>query len=156
MALVTIPQGLTNLLPSSTSFAVFATTMRLLEGIPTGIAEVCVSTLVIRLFPNKHEFVQAEGIYFGVRSLLAVASPAAGGVLYTAGGFTLPYTVIGFLAVPVAIFLRFAMGNEGSSGTVKESAAITPLLRIPAVVGIHLGLFVSMMTMFSTPKPVVL
>jgi len=143
MAAITIPEGLTNLLNGSAAgFATYAISIRTLEGFPMGLVEVCTSVLIIRIFPDAEELASAESMFMGFRALVTLASPPLGGALYELGGFTLPYTMIGTVILIGAVILRFTLGQDASSGKVRQSnASVFTVLTYPGTLGCMLGIF---------------
>jgi len=103
-AVVAAPQGFANLLGTA-GFAACSMTFRVLEGIPYGIIEMSAGIMVNRGFPME-EVGPAFATVAQVRILTNSFSAATGGVLYTAGGFTMPYLVPSVLGCLFVLVLR--------------------------------------------------
>jgi hypothetical protein len=109
-AVVASPQGFANLTGSAGGFAAVALSFRIFEGIPFGFIETICVALINKSFPLD-ELGNALGTFMVVRSAVILLSAPLGGLLYTAGGFSLPYLVIGALAFLTVPLLRLLDKN---------------------------------------------
>ena len=85
--------------------------MRLVEGFATAITEVCAMTIIMRVFPLD-ELAGAYGALTMARTCASLAGHPAGGALYEAGGFVLPFLAGGVAITGAYIAARCGLAHE--------------------------------------------
>ena len=104
-SLSTLMFGLLHYIKDVNIFLVFAYTLRILLGMANAASFVSLLAALMTLYPNKvAKIVAATEFFFGIGYMLG---PALGGLLYSAGGFLLPFLVSGLTSLLVAISLKF-------------------------------------------------
>jgi len=124
-------QGLASLFDpgrqSEGPFLVTLITLRLIEGIPGSLTEMCANTMIMRSFPTK-ELPDANGIFIASRLFSQVIGNALGSTLYSAGGFPVPYMFGGLVLVAVYFVIRLTLAREDSmSHTPKNDSPLVIL-----------------------------
>uniref|UniRef100_A0A0K8SF02 Major facilitator superfamily (MFS) profile domain-containing protein n=2 Tax=Lygus hesperus TaxID=30085 RepID=A0A0K8SF02_LYGHE len=133
--------GVLPLIQDYTMFAVFCFIIRALEAVGASMYATASFVFVVEIFPDNISAVL--GILETAMGIGMSAGPAIGGVLYSVGGFGLPFYFLGsimILMIPITCsFLPTIQG--GSKGT--EHASFTKLFKIPAVAVIGLIVIVA-------------
>ena len=126
--LFAVVQGLCHLAKDSASFVAPLVVLRIIEGFPGIITEVCAQTMVMRAFPSK-ELPAALGAFMGLRQVGIMISFPLGGALYGAGGFGLPYFFGGCVLLIVYVAVYFTLAREPSMDKTPENRSVLFLLK---------------------------
>ena len=108
-SLCTLSFGFSHYINDVNSFLTLAYTLRIVLGIANAASFVSLLAALMTLYPNKvAKIVAATELFFGIGYMLG---PSLGGLLYSTGGFLLPFLVSGLVSLLVAISLVFAIPN---------------------------------------------
>ena len=100
-----------------------------------GIADVAawgaIISILLKLFPDKVSSILSwTEMFFGLGYMLG---PALGAFLYEAGGFTLPFVLVGSIGIVVATGLLFVIPNVKVDEKKKVSEKTLKLMDIAKV-----------------------
>lgn len=132
--IVTTAQGFAPLF-NATGFAVCLVVFRTLQGLPYGFIEASGGTQIFRAWPAE-EMPTASAVYYTVRGLVVTSSSPFGGLLYMAGGFSLPYVAIGLLSVICVPLLRTFHRSDEHLGVPSPFGSLGRAFCVPAVAAI--------------------
>jgi MFS family permease len=143
--LAAIGQALGGLLNDPLGFGTYMVILRILDGLSLGMSELCVMTLLFRLFDGA-EMGAANGLVMSVRMLMTLASPPLGGLLYNAGGFAAPFLFTGSLVISMVLLQRFFLFNNTTDafGPLQNSNILS-ILKLPAIISIIFAIAVAFM-----------
>ncbi|XP_022094181.1 MFS-type transporter SLC18B1-like isoform X2 [Acanthaster planci] len=116
-------------MPTDATFTAFSFAIRLLEGLGSSACATSTAAILAYTFPENvgmsmSLFETCAGVAFAV-------GPAAGGLLFEAGGFRVPFFVLGGAVLATVGASCFFMPDHGSEE--KQSGPIVQVLKIPAV-----------------------
>ena len=101
----------------TTPFLALSYFLRFLDGLADAAARSAVLSILITLYPTKVATVMSWAeMAFGFGSVLG---PAIGTALYGIGGFSLPFWVVGSLALLTAVCLAFVVPNVDASWSME-------------------------------------
>ncbi|KAL9988692.1 hypothetical protein ACROYT_G003166 [Oculina patagonica] len=142
---------------STTEFVVLSFLLRALSAFGGAAAETAVMSIVIEEFPDR------LGMTLGlIETFVGVGfslGPVLGGVLYTVGGFQLPFVVIGCSMIAVIPVLFCVLSRDGGVHSRKTpdqerfSFPIAKALKIPSVLMIVVC-FTTVGASIGYPKPI--
>jgi MFS family permease len=130
-----------SLVPDGPLFAAFCLTMRLIQGVGSALEETAAYAIIAEL-DQEH-----VTLYLGICEISTglgyMIGPPLGGFLFTAGGFSMPFIVLGLALVPAAALLHSYMPPSAyrvdkSEGEGKD-VPIRTLLRNPQVMVIAMA-----------------
>ncbi|KAI5716047.1 hypothetical protein M8J77_026534 [Diaphorina citri] len=131
-AVTAILFGFLDYVTAHNEFIIYSFIVRILESLGATAALIAAFSLTAACFPDSMAttFAALE-VFYG---LGYIVGPTIGGFLFSIGGFTLPFFVIGIatliIAVVVSLFIpAVESNNDRSEGQTK----ITQVLRVPAV-----------------------
>ena len=144
-SLCTLSFGFLHYINNVNSFLTVAYTLRILLGIANAASFVSLLAALMTLYPNKvAKIVAATELFFGIGYMLG---PALGGLLYSTGGFVLPFLVSGLVSLLVPISLVFAMPAarppENNKNVNNGSRGTPAMIQIPSVNIPLMGTFVA-------------
>ena len=103
IAMCTLVFGCLSYIEDLTLFLGLAYILRILSGMANAAAWGSLLAALISLFPNHvSKVVAASELFYGIGYMLG---PAIGAVLYSAGGFVLPFEITGGIAILVSILM---------------------------------------------------
>ena len=121
-------------LPAGWPFAAWCVTMRLIQGIGSALEETAMYAIIADL-DTEH-----VTLYLGICEISTglgyMIGPPLGGFLFSAGGFSMPFIVLGFAVAPAAMLLYSYMPPDAyrlSKGEEKADVPMRTLLRNPQV-----------------------
>ncbi|XP_077868040.1 LOW QUALITY PROTEIN: MFS-type transporter SLC18B1-like [Saccoglossus kowalevskii] len=123
--------GFLNNLDSRPVFVASCFIVRSVEAVGAAASTTASGAIVAKVFPNNTTLTLGILEAFGALGLML--GPPLGGYLYQAGGFFLPFTVLGGMAVLVTFFNFCILPNVKDEGAPK-SGSIIQLLKIPSVI----------------------
>eukprot|EP00908_Phaeocystis_cordata_P021199 Transcript_3544.p2 GENE.Transcript_3544~~Transcript_3544.p2 ORF type:complete len:452 (-),score=111.57 Transcript_3544:2546-3901(-) len=121
------------MMPDGMPFGSWCLSMRLLQGVGSAMEETAAYAIIADLDPENLSF------YLGITEISTglgyMVGPALGGWLFSVGGFTTPFLVLGLLLLPTAaiIYFRVPMVSRDVSKEVSDGKEVTihALLRNP-------------------------
>ncbi|XP_001627861.2 MFS-type transporter SLC18B1 isoform X2 [Nematostella vectensis] len=119
-------------MPNGSVFIVFCILLRIVSALGGSMADVAIFAIVAGEFPNSIGAVTGSMEVFS--GLGFMAGPPLGGVLFTAGGFRLPFIVMGasiLLSLPLVMFV-LPMPRETTSRESKGS--LLKVMKIPGII----------------------
>lgn len=110
--------------------------LRFLDGMADAASWGAVVSILMKLYPNKVSTIMSwTEMVFGLGYMLG---PALGSALYSAGGFLLPFIVVGSWCLVVAIALYFAIPNvkpdNSDRADTGKSLTLLGLLKSPTII----------------------
>jgi len=121
-------------LPAGLPFATWCFAMRLLQGIGSALEETAMYAIIADLDSEHVTF------YLGICEISTglgyMIGPPLGGFLFSAGGFAMPFVVLGLAVAPAAVLLHRFMPPEAyrlSKGEDKSDVSMRSLMRNPQV-----------------------
>lgn len=119
-------------LPAGLPFATWCFAMRLLQGIGSALEETAMYAIIADLDSEHVTF------YLGICEISTglgyMIGPPLGGFLFSAGGFAMPFVVLGLAVAPAAILLYRFMPPEAyrlSKGEDKSDVSMRSLMKNP-------------------------
>ncbi|KAI5704783.1 hypothetical protein M8J76_002683 [Diaphorina citri] len=123
--------GLLPQIRSNSEFAIYCFLVRGMEALGASAFSTASFVYVIHLFPDNVGAVL--GILETFVGLGMSIGPALGGILYSIGGFALPFYILGFLMILlVPVYLHVLPSVQGSQN-VHQTTSLFKLLKIPSV-----------------------
>ncbi|CAH3114199.1 unnamed protein product [Porites lobata] len=123
--------GFCDSLSDTTIFTVFCFLLRTTSAIGGAAAETSCMSILIEKFPNNVGAVTgAAETFTGIGFSLG---PALGGFLYSAGGFKLPFIVMGCAMISTIPAIAALLQKQAVEETREESTSFFKALRIPGV-----------------------
>ncbi|XP_076257050.1 MFS-type transporter SLC18B1-like isoform X1 [Rhynchophorus ferrugineus] len=122
--------GLLDKVDSYVSFVVLSFFIRGLEALGSSAYSTAGYVLIINIFPDNAGAVR--GLLETFVGLGMSAGPAVGGVLYTVGGFGLPFYVVGIATVLIACLNIFLL-EKPQKTDLEKSGSLMNLLKLPSV-----------------------
>ncbi|XP_038052532.1 MFS-type transporter SLC18B1-like [Patiria miniata] len=116
-------------MPTYATFTAFSFAIRLLEGLGTSATFTASSAIVAFNFPENVG--TAVSLVEMAGGLALAIGPAIGGVLYDAGGFRLPFFVLGGVVLAIDVVNFFLLPQSGNRK--EESGPMIRVLSIPAI-----------------------
>jgi len=120
--------------PAGWPFAIWCFAMRLLQGIGSALEETAMYAIIADL-DTEH-----VTLYLGICEISTglgyMIGPPLGGFLFSAGGFSMPFIVLGFAVAPAALLLYSYMPPDAyrsAKGEEKADVSMRTLLRNPQV-----------------------
>jgi MFS family permease len=121
-------------MPAGVPFAAWCFTMRLIQGIGSALEETAMYAIIADL-DTEH-----VTLYLGICEISTglgyMIGPPLGGFLFSAGGFAMPFIVLGFAVAPAAMLLYSYMPPDAyrnAKGEEKADVSMRTLLRNPQV-----------------------
>lgn len=126
--------GLAGGIRTAEAFAACAASNRLMLGVISGLNEPTAQAVTFRLVPS-HSVTYAVGLVIGSRFAAMVAGPVGGGLLYSFGGFPLPFLVASAIFLLLGCVAFYVGAATPLRPLQPAHAAVYParLLRYPAV-----------------------
>jgi len=123
------------MMPDGSLFGSYCLIMRLLQGVGSAMEETAAYAIIADLDPENISF------YLGITEISTglgyMVGPALGGWLYSIGGFTMPFLVLGTLLLPTAAIIYFHVPAEmfrvNKELDGKTELTIRALMRNPQV-----------------------
>lgn len=123
------------MMPDGSLFGSYCLIMRLLQGVGSAMEETAAYAIIADLDPENISF------YLGITEISTglgyMVGPALGGWLYSMGGFTMPFLVLGTLLLPTAAIIYFHVPSEmfrvNKEGEGKNEITLRALMRNPQV-----------------------
>jgi len=123
-------------MPDGSLFGSYCLVMRLLQGVGSAMEETAAYAIIADLDPENISF------YLGITEISTglgyMVGPALGGWLFSMGGFTMPFLVLGSLLLPTAAVIyvhvpaeMFRINKDGDDG--KGEVTLRALMRNPQV-----------------------
>jgi len=123
-------------MPDGSLFGSYCLIMRLLQGVGSAMEETAAYAIIADLDPENISF------YLGITEISTglgyMVGPALGGWLFSLGGFTMPFLVLGSLLLPTAAVIyfhvpaeMFRINKEGDDG--RGEVTLRALMRNPQV-----------------------
>ncbi|XP_053383010.1 MFS-type transporter SLC18B1-like isoform X3 [Mercenaria mercenaria] len=149
----TITFGMLTLIDTTSLFVLLCFLVRILLAVACTILSNTGLVLLVQYFPNNVATLFGIGEVFTGIGL--VAGPALGGVLYTTGGYILPFAALGSIAIlALPFFWIFVPQQKATVAWTVLDATLEPHLRKhgiqPKIVGI---MFLVMAAFYSTTSP---
>ncbi|XP_038052530.1 MFS-type transporter SLC18B1-like isoform X2 [Patiria miniata] len=126
-------------MPTNETFTVFSFVIRLLEGLGSSATFTASSAIVSLSFPDNVG--TAVSLVEMTSTLSYAIGPAIGGLLYDAGGFRLPFFVLGGFVLVIDGVNYFVLPQQGTKK--KESGPMARVLSIPGIWVCWLAVFVA-------------
>jgi len=125
--------GFVHLMPTKETFIAYSFIIRIFSGVGAATTSTASMTLLSQNF--KGHIASAMGVMQLFAGFGLMAGPPIGGFLYAAGGFQLPFLLIGILAILSLIPLYFVLPPDEIKRYTVESGgrSFLSLLKIPAV-----------------------
>ncbi|KDR14079.1 MFS-type transporter SLC18B1-like [Zootermopsis nevadensis] len=125
--------GLLDLVPKHVDFIALSFTIRIVEALGASAATTAAFAITASVFPDSvaTTFAALE-VFYG---LGYIVGPMIGGILFSLGGYILPFVVMGTFLMLVAIFIYFTLpplGNE--PGQLRPEVKLLAMFKIPDVV----------------------
>ncbi|XP_033640472.1 MFS-type transporter SLC18B1-like isoform X1 [Asterias rubens] len=121
--------GLLGDMPTDTSFTVYCFLLRIVEGLGAAASLTSSSAILAHTFPdNVGTVVSINEMMIGIGFAVG---PALGGLLYNAGGFGLPFYVLGGFDLLIVALNLFTMPQPGCK--TEEMGSLKQVLTIPAI-----------------------
>jgi len=137
------------------TFGALIILFRMLTGFGDGFAQTSGLAYCIRTVPEKH-IATVAGMIEGLRALGLLIGPFAGGFLFDAGGFYLPFLVSGCIQSVVALSIFFVgvvfAGDQSRPPKHEEKASFSKLLCHPPSIAILVCLGLALLY-FSAMEP---
>ncbi|XP_067014314.2 MFS-type transporter SLC18B1 [Anabrus simplex] len=131
-AICSILFGLLDLVTSHVEFISLSFLLRIIEAVGSSAAITAAFSITATVFPDSvaTTFATLE-VFYG---LGYIVGPTIGGLLFTAGGFILPFMVMGSVLMLDSVFIYFALPtlNDGSN-RLRARGQLMQILRVPAV-----------------------
>jgi len=136
VALATIAFSLAVLVPAGWPFYAFCLIMRLLQGVGSALEETAAYAIIADIEPERVSF------FLGICEISTgvgyMIGPPLGGLLFSLGGFAVPFLVLGIMLLPTAalIYTYLPLDRIGSKGDEDASPKDVPmrtLVRNPQV-----------------------
>jgi len=113
--------GLAIFLPDGLPFVLYCLAMQAMQGVGSCLAEAASFALVAELYPDKITlFLGLNEAFTGIGVAIG---PPLGGVLYSHGGFPLPFTALALALLPGVAFVHFAFRASASADADGEEDA---------------------------------
>lgn len=131
-AVTAIMFGFLDYVPGHNQFIIYSFIIRILESLGATAALIAAFSLTAACFPDSMAttFATLE-VFYG---LGYIVGPTVGGFLFSVGGFTLPFFVIGFatllIAVVVSVFIPSVQATHDEND---DQTKISKILKVPAV-----------------------
>lgn len=107
-------------MPDGLAFVTFCLTVQAVQGFGTCLAEAASFALISELFPDSVTFFL--GLNEACTGIGVAIGPPIGGVLYSVGGFSLPFVALAMGLLPGVAFVAWALGQKGASSDGDEEA----------------------------------
>ncbi|XP_022102742.1 MFS-type transporter SLC18B1-like isoform X2 [Acanthaster planci] len=135
-------------MPTTATFTVFSFAIRILEGIGAAASLTATTAIVAAALPD--DVGKAVSLIEMTNGVSYALGPALGGFLYNAGGFPVPFFVLGGIVLAINAVNFFLMPEQGNQ--TEECGSVSSLLSIPAV---WIALFVNFIgfATFSSLEP---
>ncbi|XP_022102771.1 MFS-type transporter SLC18B1-like isoform X2 [Acanthaster planci] len=121
--------GFIDEMPTQTTFTVFCMVLRVVTGIGASASMTASAAIIAYAFPNNVGL--ASSVNEMVAGVGSMIGPAIGGLLYSAGGFKLPFIVLGAVDLCFIPINYFLMPEHGTKN--EKMGSLFQLLRIPAI-----------------------
>ncbi|XP_077989874.1 MFS-type transporter SLC18B1-like [Glandiceps talaboti] len=122
--------GFSDRLSPGTQFLVFCFVMRSVEALGAAASATAISTLTAQTFPDN--LAVAFGILEISIGLGLMIGPPLGGILYSIGGYTLPFVVLGTFVLVILVF-NFLVLPSQTGDSIPELGSTLQLLSIPSI-----------------------
>jgi len=125
--------GFLDEMPSTTSFIVLSFIIRMLTAVGSAFSQTATIAIMSYIFSDNMSTI--FGIFELASGVGLMIGPSLGGVLYDAGGFRLPFVVIGCLVLASLLIVKFTLpeSQELESMESEKLASLTQTLKIPGV-----------------------
>ncbi|KAL1526197.1 hypothetical protein AB1Y20_014923 [Prymnesium parvum] len=126
-----------SIVPSGWAFYNFCLIMRLLQGVGSALEETAAYAIIADVEPDRVSlFLGICEISTGVGYMIG---PPLGGLLFSIGGFSLPFLVLGLMLLPTAALMYTYLpldriGTKDNESTVVKDVPLRALLRNPQIV----------------------
>lgn len=132
--------GIISYAPDGKPFIILAFAIRIVEALGTTGFYVSALTIGVETFPDNRGFVTS--VIEGLSGIGMIIGPAAGGFLYQAGGYFLPFVTLGGTLMLGFVFSALILPKSRSTElTDNQSLGIWRLLKHPGFY-VHLSLFI--------------
>ena len=130
----TILFSIASWVPAGAPFAIWCIAMRLAQGIGSAMEETAMYAIIADLDSER------VTLYLGICEISTglgyMIGPPLGGLLFTVGGFAMPFIILGMMVAPAAALLYTYMPPDAwrlSKGEDKADVSMRTLLRSPQV-----------------------
>lgn len=136
VAVSTICFAAASVVPAGWPFYAFCLFMRLLQGIGSALEETAAYAIIADIEPERVSlFLGICEISTGVGYMIG---PPLGGLLFSLGGFSVPFLVLGLLLLPTAFLIYTYLpldrvGSKGDEDAVVKDVPMRALLRNPQI-----------------------
>jgi len=128
--------AIASIVPAGWPFYAFCLTMRLLQGVGSALEETAAYAIIADIEPDRVSlFLGICEISTGVGYMIG---PPLGGLLFSLGGFSLPFLVLGLMLLPAAALIYTYLpldrrGKDGDEDTAVKDVPMRTLLRNPQI-----------------------
>ena len=136
----TICFSMASLMPAGVPFAVWCFSMRVMQGLGAALEETAMYSIIADLDPER------VTLYLGICEISTglgyMIGPPLGGFLFSAGGFAMPFLVLGLAVAPAAFLLysyvppdayRLSKGDQSSNDVSLQTLLKSPQVMVMAV-----------------------
>ncbi|XP_065062785.1 MFS-type transporter SLC18B1-like [Rhopilema esculentum] len=135
--------GFVDMMPDKETFVAFCFLIRIVSAIGGAATSTSALTIITQTF--KDNLSPAVGIMETFGGFGMMAGPPIGGLLYSVGGFKLPFLAVGILALVSSIPIYFILPKDDTRTETSETdkGALWRALKIPAIIVVAVSIVVS-------------